>query len=151
MVRLASFASSYFAPGNNVCVELGIVKCYENGLYKYDRWYIKAGKTADTMETVAWYDSVERGHYGGHFSCNGTDMEESYFLYSLKDIYTITDVSSDANKAQMRTYERWGEHIAELYFPAALEGYSRNSRSRCCQYGIRLCQRHFLLRCFFGV
>ena len=124
MVRLASFASSYFAPGNNVCVELGIVKCYENGLYKYDRWYIKAGKTADTMETVAWYDSVERGHYGGHFSCNGTDMEESYFLYSLKDIYTITDVSSDANKAQMRTYERWGEHIAELYFPAALEGYS---------------------------
>ena len=123
MTRLASFASNWFAPGSNVCVELGIVKCYENGLYKYDRWYVKAGKTEDTMEIVAWYDSVERGHYGGHFSCNGTDMEESYFLYSLKDIYTITDVSSEDNKAQLRTYERWGENIPELYFPSALEGY----------------------------
>jgi hypothetical protein len=124
MVRMASFASDWFAPGNNVCVELGIVKCYENGLYKYDRWYVKAGKTADTMEIVAWYDSVERGHYGGHFSCNGTDMEESYFLYSLKNIYTITDVSSEDNKAQLRTYERWGKNVPELYFPSALEGYS---------------------------
>ena len=124
MTRLSSFASSYFAPGSNVCVELGIVKCYENGLYKYDRWYIKAGKTPETMEMVAWYDSVERGHYGGHFSCNGTDMEESYFLYSLKDIYTITDQSSEANKAQLRTYDRWGEQVPELYYPDALEGYS---------------------------
>ncbi len=124
MTRLSSFASSWFAPGNNVCVELGIVKCYENGLYKYDRWYIKAGQTQDTMEIVAWYDSVERGHYGGHFCCNGTDMEESYFLYSLKDIYTITDASSEENKAKLRTYERWGENVPELYFPGALEGYS---------------------------
>ena len=124
MTRLSSFASSWFAPGSNVCVELGIVKCYENGLYKYDRWYIKAGETAETMEIVAWYDSVERGHYGGHFSCNGTDMEESYFLYSLKDIYTITDASSEDNKAQLRTYERWGENVPEMYFPEALEGYS---------------------------
>ena len=124
MTRLSSFASSWFAPGNNVCVELGIVKCYENGLYKYDRWYIKAGENQDTMEMVAWYDSVERGHYGGHFSCNGTDMEESYFLYSLKDIYTITDASSEENKAQLRTYARWGENVPELYFPGALEGYS---------------------------
>ena len=124
MTRLASFASSWFAPGNNVCVELGIVKCYENGLYKYDRWYVKAGETEDTMEIVAWHDSVERGHYGGHFSCNGTDMEESYFLYSLKDIYTITDASSEENKVNLRTYERWGENVPELYFPGALEGYS---------------------------
>jgi len=124
MTRLSSFASSYFAPGSNVCVELGIVKCYENGLYKYDRWYVKAGKTPETMEMVAWYDSVERGHYGGHFSCNGTDMEESYFLYSLKDIYTITDQSSENNKAQLRTYDRWGEQVPELYYPNALEGYS---------------------------
>ena len=124
MTRLASYASDWFAPGSNVCVELGIVKCYENGLYKYDRWYIKAGKTEDTMETVAWYDSVERGHYGGHFSCNGTDMEQSYFLYSLKDIYTITDISSEENKNKLRTYERWGENVPELYFPTALECYS---------------------------
>ena len=124
MTRLASFASSWFAPGSNVCVELGIVKCYENGLYKYDRWYIKAGETEETMEIVAWYDSVERGHYGGHFSCNGTDMEESYFLYSLKDIYTIQDASTEENKANLRTYERWGENIPELYFPGALEGYN---------------------------
>ena len=124
MTRLSSFASSWFAPGSNVCVELGIVKCYENGLYKYDRWYIKAGQTQETMEMVAWYDSVERGHYGGHFCCNGSDMEESYFLYSLKDIYTITDASSAENKAQLRTYERWGENVPELYFPGALEGYS---------------------------
>ena len=124
MTRLSSFASSWFAPGNNVCVELGIVKCYENGLYKYDRWYVKAGETAETMEIIAWYDSVERGHYGGHFCCNGTDMEESYFLYSLKDIYTITDASSEENKAQLRTYERWGENVAELYYSDALAGYS---------------------------
>ena len=124
MTRLSSFASSWFAPGNNVCVELGIVKCYENGVYKYDRWYIKAGETEETMEIVGWYDSVERGHYGGHFCCNGTDMEESYFLYSLKDIYTITDASSEDNKAQIRTYERWGENIPELYYSSALEGYS---------------------------
>ena len=124
MTRLSSFASNWFAPGSNVCVELGIVKCYENGLYKYDRWYIKAGETAETMELVAWYDSVERGHYGGHFCCNGTDMEESYFLYSLKDIYTITDVSSEEDKAQLRTYERWGENVFELYYPSTLEGYS---------------------------
>ena len=124
MTRLSSFASSWFAPGSNVCVELGIVKCYENGLYKYDRWYIKAGETQDTMEMVAWYDSVERGHYGGHFCCNGTDMEEIYFLYSLKDIYTITDASSEENKNKLRTYARWGENVPELYFPGALEGYS---------------------------
>ena len=124
MTRLASYASDWFAPGSNVCVELGIVKCYENGLYKYDRWYVKAGKTQETMEIVAWYDSVERGHYGGHFCCNGTDMEESYFLYSLKDIYTITDASSEANKEQLRTYARWGENVPELYYSGALEGYS---------------------------
>ena len=124
MTRLSSFACNWFAPGSNVCVELGIVKCYENGLYKYDRWYVKAGETVDTMEIVAWYDSVERGHYGGHFCCNGTDMEESYFLYSLKDIYTITDNSTEENKANLRTYERWGKDIPELYFPGALEGYS---------------------------
>ena len=51
-------------------------------------------------------------------------MEESYFLYSLKDIYTITDASSEENKANLRTYERWGENVPELYFPGALEGYS---------------------------
>ena len=124
MTRLSSFASSWFAPGNLVCVELGIVKCYENGLYKYDRWYIKAGETEETMEIVAWYDSVERGHYGGHFSCNGSDMEESYFLYSLKNVYTITDTSSEENKSLLRTYARWGESIPELYYPGALEGYS---------------------------
>ncbi len=124
VVRMASFPSDLFAPGSLVCVEFGIVKCYENGVYKYDRWYVKAGKTAEDMELVGWYDSSERGHYGAHFCCHGSDMEESYYLYSLKQVYSVTDGSSEANKALLRTYQQLTSTLPELYYPEALVGYS---------------------------
>ncbi len=119
-----SFASSLFAPGNLICMEFGVVKCYENGVYKYDRWYVKAGETVEEMELIGWYDSSERGHYGSHFCCHGSDMEESYYLYSLKDIYTLTDESSEENKALLRTYGQLTNILPELYYPQALVGYS---------------------------
>ncbi len=122
--RMDSFASSLFVPGSLACVEFGIVKCYENGVYKYDRWYVKAGKTVDTMELIGWYDSMERGHYGAHFSCHGNDLDESYYLYSLKDIFSVTDASTDENKALLRTYTQLRNSLPELYYPDALVGYS---------------------------
>ncbi len=122
--RMDSFGSSLFTPGNLVCVEFGIVKCYENGVYKYDRWYVKAGETVDTMELIGWYDSSERGHYGSHFVCHGSDMEESYYLHSLKNVYSLTDESSEENKALVRTYMQLQNTMPELYYPSALVGYS---------------------------
>ncbi len=127
--RMASFPSDLFAPGSLVCVEFGIVKCYENGIYKYDRWYVKAGKTAEEMSLVGWYDSVERGHYGAHFVCQGSDMEQSYYLYSMKDVYSLKDESSAENKALLRTYRQLGMDRPELYYPEALVGYATLDRA----------------------
>ncbi len=124
VARMDSFACDLFTPGSLVCMEFGIVKCYENGIYKYDRWYVKAGETVEEMELVGWYDSAERGHYGAHFCCHGSDMEESYYLYSLKNIYSLTDESTAENQAMLRTYEQLTNILPELYYPKALVGYS---------------------------
>ena len=122
--RLASFSSALFAPGSTVCVEFGVVKCYENGVYKYDRWYAKAGKTEETMELVGWYDSLERGSYGGHVVCYGVDFGGDYYMYSLKETYSITDVSAQESKDRLRTYTQLQNALPELFFPGRAEAYA---------------------------
>ena len=122
--RLASFSSELFAPGSTVCVEFGVVKCYENGVYKYDRWYVKAGATEETMELVGWYDSLERGSYGGHAVCYGVDFGGDYDMYSLKETYSITDASTQENKDLLRTYTQLQYTLPELFFPGRAEAYT---------------------------
>ena len=122
--RLASFSNPLFNPGSTVCIEFGVVKCYENNIYKYDRWYVKAGKTEETMELVGWYDSVERGSYGGHAVCYGVDVGEDYYLYSLKETYSITDVSTQENQEKIRTYTQLQHTLPELYFTGRAETYT---------------------------
>ncbi len=122
--RLESFSNALFNPGSTVCVEFGVVKCYENGIYKYDRWYVKAGKTEQSMELVGWYDSVERGSYGGHAVCYGVDFGGDYYLYSLKNTYSITDASTQENKDRIRTYIQLQKILPELYFTGRAEAYA---------------------------
>lgn len=122
--RLESFSNALFNPGSTVCVEFGVVKCYENGIYKYDRWYVKAGKTEQSMELAGWYDSVERGSYGGHAVCYGVDFGGDYYLYSLKNTCSITDASTQENKDRIRTYIQLQKILPELYFTGRAEAYA---------------------------
>ncbi|MBQ1210349.1 MAG: hypothetical protein IIX68_00920 [Clostridia bacterium] len=113
---LTGFNNDIFTPGADLAMEMGIVKCYEECLYKYDRWYVKAGKIGGELEFVGWYDSPERGHYGGNFSSYGSDVGGAYRMYTLKEVYSLTDASDDADKALINTYKRINEMVKELQY-----------------------------------
>ncbi|MBP3936321.1 MAG: hypothetical protein IK954_01900 [Clostridia bacterium] len=121
---LVGFPCDLLKAGGDVIVEMGAVKCYVNGLYKYDRFYVKVGETVDDLKLVGWFDSTERGHYGNNFGSYGADVGGAYTMYSLKEVYSLTDVSSDTSKALINSYDRMGQAIREIYFPDKLVAYA---------------------------
>lgn len=115
---LAEGSYELFQSGQSVVLEIGAVKCYEEGLYKYDRWYIKAGKSVKDLELVTWFDSTKRGGYGSNVMSYGTDIDGSDFtLRSLLDIKKITDVSKNAEKEKLAVYDNLDEKAYAVYYP----------------------------------
>ena len=125
---LSQAASKLFTPGSSVAMEFGIVKCYVDGVYKYDRAYVKAGKTIDDMEIITWYDNTQRGAYGTGVMSRGTDIEGANFtLRSAKELYQVTDVSeqkvnevyypayvTDGGQAEIKLYTEEGQKLDSL-------------------------------------
>lgn len=114
---LAQFNCDLVKPNTTLYVESGVVKCYEDGNYKYDRFYVKVGKTLETMELAAWYDSRERGSYGTTISSYGMDVPGSFTISSVRDVKTITDASTQANKEKLATYETFDVTNYAVYYP----------------------------------
>lgn len=110
-----------FQSGKTLIVEIGAVKCYEEGIYKYDRWYVKAGESADDLQIVTWFDSTQRGGYGSAVIAYGTDISGSDFkLRSLKDIKTITDKSLDTEIAKLKEVNKLGVTSYAVYYPESV-------------------------------
>ena len=109
---LSQAASSLFAPGSSVAIEFGIVKCYADGVYKYDRAYVKAGNSIDDMELITWYDNTQRGAYGTGVMSRGTDIEGVNFtLRSAKELHKVTDASE--------------QKVSEVFYPTYVIGGSQ--------------------------
>ena len=125
---LSQAANKLFAPGSSVAVEFGIVKCYADGVYKYDRAYVKAGKTINDMELITWYDNTQRGAYGTGVMSRGTDIEGANFtLRSAKELHKVTDASelktsevfypayvADGGQAEIKLYTEEGYKLNSL-------------------------------------
>ncbi len=128
-----------FQPGSTFIVEMGIVKCYENGVYKYDRSYIKAGDSVETLETVVYYDSTQRGRYGTTVCSYGNDVpDQPFVLSSLKDIKTIRDVSSKAEKEKIAKILTVSTDRYALYYPETVVAGDSASIKFYTQEGMKL-------------
>lgn len=115
---LAKAESELFTAGNSLAIEIGTVKCYVDGIYRYDRKYIKAGKSVDTMKLMTWYDDVERGKYGSAVVTRGTDVEGADFtLRTTKSLHSLTDVSDPAETAKLLTNTILGTAAQAVYYP----------------------------------
>ena len=95
---LSSGNTEIFKPDSWSIVEVGIVKCYEDGVYKYDRWYVKAGSTLDTMELITYYDSTQRYDSTLNIMVRTPDTGDDFILASTMDVRQVTDISEDAAK-----------------------------------------------------
>lgn len=116
--------------GETYYVECGMVKCYEDGHYKYNRQYLKIGKSLADLELVVWHDSRERGGYGTTVSLIGMDLEEPYTIYSTYDVMSITDVSTQENKDKLATYTVYREEQKCVYYPETVVGYTDISKAK---------------------
>ncbi len=119
--KLAEFNCDLIQPNTTLYFESGAVKCYENGNYKYDRYYVKVGKTLDSMEMACWFDSRERGSYGTTISAYGMDVPGSYTISSAADIKTIADTSTQTNKEKLATYETFDTTNYAVYYPKSVK------------------------------
>ena len=95
---LSSGNTEIFKPDSWSIVEVGIVKCYEDGVYKYDRWYVKAGKTLEEMELITYYDSTQRHDSTLNIMARTPDTGDDFILASTMDVRQVTDISEDAAK-----------------------------------------------------
>lgn len=137
--NLAEGNCELIQPGKSFVVEIGAVKCYEEDVYKYDRWYIKIGKSADELELVVWFDSTQRGGYGSAVMAYGTDIEGCDFtLRSLKDIKTITDVSDKSETKKLKTTDMLGEIGYGVYYPKTVAENEKASIKIYTQEGMKL-------------
>ena len=136
---LAEEQCALIQPGSSVVVEAGIVKCYVDGVYKFDRYYVKAGEDTDELEMVTWYDSTWRGGYGTGVNARGTDEEGEYFtLRSTKNVYSITDISAKSEKEKLGSYTQFGNtEYALSYSKEAVEG-SKTFIKICPKEGMKL-------------
>lgn len=116
----ATSKDQLYTGGNSIAVEMGVVKCYMDGIYKYDRKYIKVGTTPENMKTVTYYDDIERGNYSTAVLARGTDKENvNYTLRSMKTFHTLTD-ASDVTETQKLSGITMKEHRTEkqaVYYP----------------------------------
>ncbi len=95
---LSTGNTDIFKPDSWSIVEVGIVKCYEDGVYKYDRWYVKAGENMDEMELITYYDSTQRYDSTLNIMVRTPDTGDDFILASTMDVRQVTDVSKDAAK-----------------------------------------------------
>ena len=126
--------SDMVAPGKTLYVECGMVKCYEDGVYKYNRLYLKIGESLDKLTQVCWYDTLERSAYGTTISFIGADSEENYTVYSVGTTYSIKDNSSQENKMSLKTSVVFGEERSAVYYPEKIAGYSDVASAREVAY-----------------
>lgn len=129
--RLAEANCETLKPGTNVVVEVGIVKCYEAGVYKYDRSYMKVGTSAEDLKLAVWFDSTQRGKYGTAVTTYGTDIEGMNFtLRSLKNVCSITDVSEKGETEKLASIEALGRTGYAVYYPETVEAYSDRKQAK---------------------
>ena len=102
-------------------VEVGIVKCYEDGVYKYDRWYVKAGKTLEELELITYYDSTQRHDSSLNIMARTPDTGDDIILASTLDVRQVTDVSEETAKAEASVAFKplflKGESVKIVVFP----------------------------------
>ena len=115
------------AAGKTLYVECGMVKCYEDGVYKYNRLYLKLGESLDKLTQVCWYDSRERSSYGTTISFIGADTEENYVIHNVGTTYSIKDTSTQENKNGLKTSVIFGNETSAVYYPEKVSGYSDKS------------------------
>ena len=116
--------------GKTLYVESGMVKCYEDGNYKYNRLYVKVGDSLDNLTQVAWYDSRERGAYGTTVSFIGMDYKEAYTVHTIGTVRTITDVSTNENKEKLVNYTVFKENRPAVYYPDTVMAYNDASNTK---------------------
>ena len=97
---LSTGFTDIFKPDSWSIVEVGIVKCHEDGVYKYDRWYVKAGSTPEEMELITYYDSTQRHDGTLNIMVRTPDTGDDFILASTLDVRQVTDVSEEAAKAE---------------------------------------------------
>ena len=97
---LSSGNTDIFKPDSWSIVEVGIVKCYEDGVYKYDRWYVKAGKTLEELELITYYDSTQRYDSTLNIMVRTPDTGDDFVVASTLDVRQVTDISEEAAKAE---------------------------------------------------
>jgi len=95
---LSTGNTDIFKPDSWSIVEVGIVKCYEDGVYKYDRWYVKAGSTPENMELITYYDSTQRYDSTLNIMARTPDTGDDFVLLSTLDVRQVTDISEEAAK-----------------------------------------------------
>ena len=95
---LSSGNTEIFQPDSWSIVEVGIVKCYEDGVYKYDRWYVKAGKTLEEMQLITYYDSTQRYDSTLNIMARTPDIGDDFILASTLDVRQVTDISEETAK-----------------------------------------------------
>ncbi|MBQ8757172.1 MAG: hypothetical protein IJZ48_02880 [Oscillospiraceae bacterium] len=120
---LSSGNTDVFQPDSWSIVEVGIVKCYEEGVYKYDRWYVKAGSTLDTMELITYYDSTQRYDSSLNIMVRTPDTGDDFVLTSTLEIGQVTDESEETAKNEatvaFKPLFRKGETVKIVVYPKA--------------------------------
>ena len=118
---LSSGNTDIFKADSWSIVEVGIVKCYEDGVYKYDRWYVKAGKSLEEMELITYYDSTQRYDSSLNIMARTPDTGDDFILASTLDVRQVTDVSEETAKEEASVAFKplflKGESVKIVVFP----------------------------------
>ncbi len=123
--EIISAPCDIYTQGKELYVEFGVVKCYEDGAYKYDRTYIKVGETVETMKTYLTYDSRMRGSYGTGVHVDTSQVFADFKMYSLKDIKTLTNQSAQSETEKLAKKEYYGEsNRYAIWAPEKVIAYS---------------------------
>ena len=132
---LSSGNTDIFKPDSWSIVEVGIVKCYEDGVYKYDRWYVKAGKTLEELELITYYDSTQRYDSTLNIMARTPDTGDDFILASTLDVRQVTDISEETAKGEAEAAFKplflKGEAVKIVVFPKEgkkLESLSVNGK-----------------------
>ncbi len=118
---LSSGNTEIFKADSWSIVEVGIVKCYEDGVYKYDRWYVKAGSTLEEMELITYYDSTQRHNSSLNIMARTPDTGDDFILTSTLDVRQVTDISEETAKEEasvaFKSLFLKGETVKIVVFP----------------------------------
>ena len=114
---LSSGNTEIFKPDSWSIVEVGIVKCYEDGIYKYDRWYVKAGSTLENLELITYYDSTQRQDSTLNIIARTPDTGDDFIVASTLDVRQVTDISEEKAEVAFKPLFLKGEAVKIVVFP----------------------------------